>query len=430
MKRPALALTLLCLILVGLLAARPHPAAASTPLDAATAAQAEGGLSQCMPDGQQGSGAVYRICMPPNWWYNDQLVIWAHGYVAFDEPIAIPEDQLCIDGFCIPDITNTLGFGFATTSYSVNGLAIQAGIADILDLIDIYTAEIGAPEQIYLIGASEGGIITTLMLEQYPDLFASGVSMCGPIGNFQWQINYFGDFRAAFDVFFPGLMPGDPVDIPDWLIANWDAYYDNVIEPVVFNPANASRLNQLVSVTHLPYDANDYLNSLHVSVADALWYNVFATNDAVEKLGGQPFSNIGRWYRGSNNDVLLNVLVERIAADPAATAEIEAAYQTSGDLLVPMVTLHTRQDQQVPYWHQPLYGFKVRAAGNQANRVNLPINRFEQCNFTPTEALVAFGIAYAMANPQPLAAEWIGLALPDPAALAHYEQLMEAYMPR
>ena len=38
------------------------------------------------------------------------------------------------------------------------------------------------------------------------------------------------------------------------------------------------------------------------SVLGALWYNIFATNDAHDKLGGNPFGNNGRSY----SDPLLN----------------------------------------------------------------------------------------------------------------------------
>ncbi len=117
----------------------------------------------------------------------------------------IPEDQLCLDGICIPDIVNQLGFGFATNSYSKTGLAILEGKADILDLVNIYAAQKGAPSKVYLVGASEGGIITALSLEQSPSVFSAGLAACGPLGNFPYQINYFGDARATFEYFFPGV---------------------------------------------------------------------------------------------------------------------------------------------------------------------------------------------------------------------------------
>jgi hypothetical protein len=53
--------------------------------------------SACEPDGQLLSGAYYRICIPSGTW-NGDLVIYAHGYVAFNKPITIPEDQLQLPG--------------------------------------------------------------------------------------------------------------------------------------------------------------------------------------------------------------------------------------------------------------------------------------------------------------------------------------------
>src|SRR5262245_31448692 len=85
------------------------------------------GESICGPDGLQSSGSVYRICMPPAGQYNGYLVVWAHGFQHTGTPVGIPEDQLCIDDFCIPEIVNSLGFGFATNSYSKTGLAIVQG---------------------------------------------------------------------------------------------------------------------------------------------------------------------------------------------------------------------------------------------------------------------------------------------------------------
>lgn len=435
MRRFSLLVLALMLALVGIAAARP--AAADTAVFAAAshkpvkpAAVISGGLSECGEDGMQDSGAIYRICMPPDWHYNNQLVIWAHGYVDFLEPVGIPEDQLCIDGFCIPDITNTLGFGFATTSYSVNGLAVLQGMADILDLVNIYTAQEGAPERVFLIGASEGGIITTLLSEQNPDIFAAGTAMCGPIGNFQRQIDFFGDVRVIFNYLYPdlgALLGDDPTNIPPEVIENWSSIWNDQIKPVVFDEANAGLLDQLVIITNMPHDANDYLGSLETSVEDALWYNVFATNDANEKLGGNPFDNMTRWYRGSDNDLLMNLSVQRVAADEAALIELEN-YQTTGDLQIPLVTLHTLQDQQVPYWHEPLYGRKLGLAGNRDMRFNMPINRYEHCNFTPGEALVAFGITYYLANQEALDMSQVAALLPNPANLATYEQTFAAFL--
>lgn len=356
----------------------------------ATPARAQ---AMCDEDGRQASGSIYRICMPQPGAYNGNLVIWAHGFQDATEPVGIPEDQLCFGGVCLPDLITGLGFGFATNSYSKTGLAILQGKDDILDLVNLFTIQKGKPDRVYLVGASEGGIITALALEQHPDVFSAGLAACGPVGNFPFQINYFGDARATFEYFFPGLIPGDPFDPDPGLVANWSTYYEAVVRPAVFHPSNRSRLNQWVRVARLPFDVSDYLATVEVSVADVLRYAVVNLNDATETLGGFPFDNRVRVYAGSNNDVLLNLLVRRVAADPPAVAAMNTLYATTGVLQRPVITLHTLRDQQVPYFHEDLYTLKTLASGSFLTRhLNIAIDRFEHCNFTADEAVFAFAI--------------------------------------
>ena len=141
-------------------------------------------FDQCVPPmiplyGQQSSGAFYFGCVPPlpNW--NGDLVIFAHGYVAPNESFTKFLEQLILpDGNTIPGLTLSMGYAFATTSYSENGLAVQQGIADILDLITVFDDLVGAPNHIYLVGASEGGLVTTLAIERHPDAFTGGLATC------------------------------------------------------------------------------------------------------------------------------------------------------------------------------------------------------------------------------------------------------------
>lgn len=345
----------------------------------------------CDPDGVQASGSIYRICMPAPASYNGMLVIWAHGFQDAGTPVSIPEDQLCTSELCIPDVVNALGFGFATNSYSKTGLAILEGKADILDLVNLYAAQKGPPSKVFLVGASEGGIITALALEQHPDIFSAGLSACGPIGDFPSQINYFGDARATFNVFFPNVIPGHPFNPSPSLAANWQSYYDGVVAPIVFDPANRARLDQWARVAKLPYDANNYLATVADSVRDVLRYSVVNLVDAATTIGGFPFDNSTRIYRGSSNDTLLNLFVPRIAADPVAVGVMQSQYQTTGALQRPLVTLHTLRDQQVPYFHSQLYTLKTLASGAFLTR-HLPfaVDRFEHCNFTAQELLGSF----------------------------------------
>ena len=143
--------------------------------------------------------------------------------------------------------------------------------------------------------------------------------MCGPYGSFQRQIDYIGDFRVLFDYFFPGLMPGSPITIPDTLFNAWEtSFYSTTILPVISDTANALTVTQLLTIANVSPWAFDPPTSSE-AIEKLLWYNVYGTEDAKRKLGGQPYDNIGRVYPGSQD---LNDNVARFAADPAATQEV------------------------------------------------------------------------------------------------------------
>jgi pimeloyl-ACP methyl ester carboxylesterase len=382
--------------------------------------------SVCGPDGLQASGSIYRICMPAPEDYNGHLMIFAHGYQGAAEPVGIPDGQLQLGDTTLPEIANGLGFGFATNSYSKTGLAVVQGVEDIVDLVDIYSAEQGAPEKIFLIGASEGGLITALLVEQRPDLFAAGVAACGPVGDFAYQIDYIGDARVTFEYFFPGLIPGDPFDPPDDVVADWDALYEDLVLPVVFDPANADLLWQWVEVAGLPFDAEDPLKSVEISVRDVLSYAVAELGDAIETIGGMPFGNRFRWYRGSDNDWQMNLQVVRVQADPAALAEMDAHYDTTGILASPLITLHTLADQQVPHFHEWLYALKTLQSGSLlSEHLHWPVPRFEHCNFTLAEGVISVGLMLFYSGDLGLLSG-VGDVLPT-QAVAEFNELAELH---
>ena len=363
----------------------PFPWERSAGPDAATAP------ASCRDGEHPTSDAKYRICMPPVW--NDELVVYAHGYMAPNREIEIPEEQMSLPDspYRVDQIINFMGYAFATTSYRTNGLAVRPAITDLLELVDIFTAEEGAPERIYLAGVSEGGLIATLSVEQYPDVYDGGLAMCGPYGDFQGQINHFGDFRVVFDYYFPGLIPGEPLSIPTSLMEDWPGFYTTTVQPVITDTANVTKVNQLLTVTGVsPYVFAPPTST--ASIERLLWYNVFATNDGVAKLGGQPFDNQDpyRWYSGSLDDDQLNDGVERISADQAALDEIAAHYQPTGRLDVPLVTLHTTGDPIVPYWHATQYVSMTANAGSSALHRHIKVDGHGHCTFSFDQVNEAF----------------------------------------
>jgi pimeloyl-ACP methyl ester carboxylesterase len=273
-------------------------------------------------------------------------------------------------------------------------------VQDLLELVTEFKNQGWQPRHIFLVGASEGALIAALAIEQHPTVFNGGMPVSGPVGDFRKQIDYFGDFRVVFDYLFPDVLkyPGGgklPFVVPQAeATANWDAWYKPRIEAAVANPVNNHAVEQLLRVTHAPIDPGDPGTAVKTAV-DILWYNFFASKDAQDKLGGQPFDNTKRWYSGSDNDWKLNFgvgHVQRIAATGNALKNINALYQTSGKLRRPLVTMHTTLDHVVPYWHEPLYRLKVLLKGSFLYHTNLPIMRYGHGTFKLPEVLAGFAV--------------------------------------
>jgi hypothetical protein len=231
--------------------------------------------------------------------------------------------------------------------------------------------------------------VTALAVERDPEVFSGGVAACGPVGDFRRQINYWGDFRAIFDVYFPALIPGSAVSVPQYVRDRWESEYVPRIEAeLARRPAD---LDAVLKVSHAPFDPADPSTKEETALG-LLWYSVFATMDGISTLGGQPFDNRLRYYTGSGHDFLFNLLVKRYRGDLSALQEIEASYQTSGRLSAPLVTLHTTGDPIIPYWHEPLYTVKALLGGSGLEHLDLPVLRYGHCRFEAAEALVALGL--------------------------------------
>lgn len=334
-------------------------------------------------DGVLEHGALYRICFPPNW--NGDLVLYAHGYVPATRGISLPNDA--IGGQSISGTVTGLGYAFATTSYRANGLVAPEATEDMVELEAtvrrLYRPD---PGRAVIIGFSEGGLVATLAAERYPDVFDGALAGCGPIGDFQAQLDHIGDFRVVFDYLFPGVIPGTAVDIPETVRSGWEGTFVPAIMAAL--AANSEARLELVRITGAPVAGND-LQSVTETTVGILWYDVFGIVDARARLGGQPFDNSTRVYRGSADDPALNAGVQRYSADPAALTAL-ARFETSGTLSVPLLTLHTTGDEIVPFVQSQIYGEKVSRSGGTASLSQNAVDRYGHCAFQGLEVLGAF----------------------------------------
>ena len=347
-------------------------------------------------DGVLEHGALYRICFPATW--NGDLVLYAHGYVAPQRELALPDE--IVGGQAVAGMITGLGYAYATTSYRANGLVAPEAVEDLIELVDTVEHRYRPdPTHTVVVGFSEGGLVATLGVERHADRFHGALAGCGPIGDFRAQLDYIGDFRVVFDYFFPDLIPGNALDIPESVQENWDAIYVPAIVLALAARPDAAR--QLLTITGAPAAGND-LRSIAETTIGLLWYNVFGTADAQARLGGRPFDNTARVYSGSSDDTALNARVERFSADPAALTGIER-FSTSGNLSVPLVNLHTTGDPIVPFGQAGRYAEKVSQAGATAQFRQVDVVRHGHCTFEEGELLSAFGSLWDQVNARPAA---------------------------
>jgi pimeloyl-ACP methyl ester carboxylesterase len=352
-------------------------------------------------DGVLASGALYRVCFPDDW--NGDLVLFAHGYVAPQQELAIPEEMA--GGQPASALVTGMGYAYATTSYRANGLVAPDAVDDLVQLADTVDARYRPdPSRRVVVGFSEGGLVAALSAERHADRFAGALSGCGPIGDFPAQLEYIDDFRVVFDYFYPGLLPGDALNIPDVVRERWDELYIPAI--VVALAAKPDAARQLLAVTGAPVAAAD-LRSIAETTIGLLRYNVFGTADAQQRLGGQPFDNTDRVYSGSSDDAALNAGVDRFRADPNLPGL--SRFATTGTLRVPLVNLHTTGDPIVPFRQSSLYAAKVDAAGSTARFTQIDVERFGHCTFETPELLGAFSQLWEQIGPRPAT-----LATPEP----------------
>ena len=327
-------------------------------------------------------------CVPPVAW-NGVLVVYAHGYSSPYRDLELPD--VSFDNTDVPTVLMSMGFAFATTSFHKNGYAVEQAGADINALVKHFKREIfpSKVKKVLIVGGSEGGLITTMLVERYPKIYDGGLAMCGPVGGANLQIQYFGDFRAVFDVFFPGIFDFGVVDgIPDY--PNEDAanaakaLYAALIGQAF--QAYPEQVEQLFAVTKVARNTADPTSDL-ATMLTLLGYNVFGFNDINSVAGGNPYGNLLRWYSGSSNDWLLNLNVERVRADFSARVYMNNYYKPTGKLKRPLVLLHTTEDEVVPFWHEILYVFRVLSQGAGRQLTLLPVSRFGHCEFTVDEVL-------------------------------------------
>jgi hypothetical protein len=333
-------------------------------------------------------GAPYRIDVPASW--NHSLVVFYHGYALRPYTYHLAAH---LDGQQKPFYDRH--YAVIESAYSRSGWALEQAYPETEALRRYFVKKYGQPKETYAAGGSMGGELTAITLELNPKAYVGGLDLCGAVGPTYAAFDRRFALRAAFDVYFPDVMP-PLVPVP----ANFEdttADRDKVLAALRANPTAATTLRNL---TGLHSDAD---------VAHDIAYWTFVVGDMQQRAGGNPFDNRNLIYAGTGGatagDLELNERVKRYAASPKARAYLVRHYTPSGRLERPMLALHTIYDPIVQVGQLALYNQIVEAAGYGDNLVQQYVDREGHCNFTEDEIGGAFDelVKWTHGGPRPVA---------------------------
>jgi pimeloyl-ACP methyl ester carboxylesterase len=334
-------------------------------------------------DGRFGPGALYRLVRPANW--NGSLVVYAHGFVSPDQPVAFTPDALQVISLLAQQ-----GFGVAVSSFSENGWVIKDGTQRTHQLLGLFTSKFDRPTTVYVSGASMGGLIAVKLAETYPGTYAGALVACGATGGTQRLADYYAHTRALFDFFYPNVLPGSAADLP----AGTDITQQIVLPAIAAMTANPLPAFQIAAIDQTPVPFAT-LAELVESIVSAITGNAgFLLQSRTLTHRHPAFGNQSTAYSSATLPALLlqaiNAGVERFDASPSGLQAFDHNYDPSGDLRLPMLMLSDARDPVVPGFNQTSYAAAVAANGAADLLVQRQVPVFGHCVFTPAELVFAF----------------------------------------
>jgi hypothetical protein len=369
------------------------------------------------------TGAGFRIEVPNDW--NGVLVVWAHGFRGTGLELTV--DNHPLRTFLIPS-----GYAWAASSYSRNDYDITSGVQNTHALTKHFNAIVGKPDKVYLTGASLGGHVTGVAIEQYPNTYDAALPICGVLGDYE-LFDYFLDFSVAAQQLGVGGSQF-PVDTIPYLFGTVPAIKSNLEAfpggwPVFLNATGT----QLKSLTELRsggerpnYEEAWFFWNTFPDFASGpgnFLFDLAIGDGTLPRTPGVGVDNTDVVYQFDTDPVLtgdeqnFNNDVVRVAADrqgrnPNGLSQVPVI---SGNIQIPVLTLHNLGDLFVPVLNEIEYSKRVAANGKSHWLVQRAIRGVGHCDFTPAEFVTAFLelAAWESFGLKPAGDNWL-----DPAAVA------------
>ena len=340
------------------------------------------------------SAVPYRIDIPANW--NHGLVVFFHGYTEgpytyraagslseqvqplFERGYAVIQSGFSTAGWALAEAypeTEQLRLYFLK-KYGQTAQSAQPpprpGVK--IPLLKLKPKD---PEiETIVAGASMGGALVVAELELNSKVFEGGLDICGSVGPTDLAFQRRFALRAAFDFYFPGIMPTlvpTPTDFQESRLLR-----DRIEEAMKANPVAAAAMRSIMGL-HSDREVSDNMN-----------YFTYVIGDIQRRAAGNPFDNRNYLYSGSSlvnsaSDNQLNDGVKRYTGDAKAREYLIHHYTPTGHLNKPMLALHTTYDPRIPTNTLGFYGEQVAVNGFSQNLVQQYVKRDGHCTFTSEE---------------------------------------------
>lgn len=402
MWRPTAGLTAACLMLLA--ACTPDaipsgPMTAAGPAAASVVTEPTTGPWARIVEGETGPGSSYALYIPSSW--NGDAVYYAHGVRFLEDAVDLrDQDQF----YAIRDALGAKGFAVAWSSFSENGFAIKDGVQRTHQLRGLLKTQLGAPpSRHFLMSHSLGSGVALQMVQEFPDQYNGALLMCGIVGGSRLQVQYAGHVRAVFDAFFPGLIPGDVIQVPP----GTEVTLQQVIGAVSSNPAALYTIASLQQ-TPLPYvpvgsvfdPSSLAFQTLVGSLYGQLRFQTKLANNVTELAHGSPFDNASTQYalgvpllpapNLAPAVTFINATVRRYTIAASAEDYLESYFSSNGNLDIPVLTLHNRWDPGVPAFHEDSLAARAASAGKSANLLQRLDNSYGHCALPASLAVSSF----------------------------------------
>ncbi len=343
------------------------------------------------------NGAGFRAEVPENW--NGQLVIWAHGFRGAGL-------ELTVDNHPLRELLIPSGYAWAASSYDRNDYDVNSGVTTTHALVQHLNGLIGNPSRVYLTGASMGGHVTAASIEQYPETYDAALPICGALADYD-EFDYFLDFNVTAQQLGTGASQF-PVDPPVYIGVTVPQIKANLAAvpggwPNVLNAAGTDFKNlvELRSGGDRPNfnEAWFFWNTFpnFASGPGNFLFDLGTGDGTLPRAPGVGVQNSDVVYQFDQDPSLsageqaLNDGVVRVTADPQARANgLRNVPQVSGDIGIPVLTLHNLGDLFVPFLNEVEYAKRVDAQGKSDLLVQRAIRGVLHCDFTSAEFAGAF----------------------------------------